>query len=409
MNPVRILIIGAGNCGNAYAGYSKAFPEEMHVVAVSEPNSAKREAFAKQYQLNHDKCFESWEQAFAEKQLADAAIICTRDQMHIEPAMAALHSGYHVLLEKPMATTEEDCRKLAAEAQKSKQIFGLCHVLRYTSHYQKMKEILDSGLVGDVANIEHIEPVNYWHMAHSYVRGNWRRTDESAPMILTKSCHDLDLLRWLAGVPCRHVSSFGTLTHFKKENAPDGSTERCIDGCVVEPDCPYSALKLYLNMELTSWPVDVITEDLSKEGREKALREGPYGRCVYHCDNDVVDHQVVSMEFENKITVSFTMSAFTRGHRRTRIMGTMGEVIGDFQTITVTNFRNNKSETVWKQDVQDQVGHGGGDFRLIKQFLKAVRANDPTLFESSVEASLESHLMAFAAEESRLKNKVMEL
>jgi len=177
----------------------------------------------------------------------------------------------------------------------------------------------------------------------------------------------------------------------------------------VEKECPYSALKLYMNMNLTDWPVSVITNDLSKKGREKALWEGPYGRCVYKSDNNVVDHQVVSMEFQNKVTASFTMSAFTDGHRRTRIMGTMGEIIGNFETMTLSNFRNQKKDVVWEKCEMDEMNHGGGDFRLMKQFLKAVIENDSTLFISSIEASLDSHLMAFAAEESRLETKVVEL
>ena len=409
MNPIRTIIIGAGSRGNTYASYSKSHPDEMQVVAVAEPHSERRRSFAKEYNLNAEQCFSSWENAFKQASLADVAIIATQDQMHVAPALCAIKIGYHVLLEKPMATTKKDCQTLFTAAKQSDKLFGLCHVLRYTSHYQKMKEIIDSGLIGEVITIEHLEPVNYWHMAHSYVRGNWRRLEESSPMILAKSCHDLDLIRWFADSPCKNISSFGSLTHFKENNAPDGSSHRCISDCAVEKECPYSALKLYMNMNLTDWPVSVITNDLSKKGREKALWEGPYGRCVYKSDNDVVDHQVVSMEFQNKVTASFTMSAFTDGHRRTRIMGTMGEIIGNFETMTLSNFRNQKKDVVWEKCEMDEMSHGGGDFRLMKQFLKAVIENDSTLFISSIKASLDSHLMAFAAEESRLETKVVEL
>ena len=407
MKQMSVLIIGVGNRGKTYASYSKSFPNEMKIIGIAEPIHEKRNEFAKQFNLNDSHCFESWKDAFKQPKMADISIICTQDQMHVEPALAAIKLGYHVLLEKPMAPTEAECRMLSQKAAQSNTIFGLCHVLRYTSHYQKMKEIIEAGMIGDVVAIEHLEPVNYWHMAHSYVRGNWRRLDESSPMILSKSCHDLDLIRWFADSPYKYLSSYGSLTHFKEENAPEGSSDRCISDCAVEKDCPYSSLKLYMNMELTGWPVSVITNDLSKEGREKALREGPYGRCVYRSDNDVVDHQVVSIEFENQVTVSFTMSAFTDGHRRTRIMGTMGEIIGDFETITLSNFKNQTKEIMWEKTTEDEMGHGGGDFSLMKQFLKAVRANDATLFSSSIEASVESHLMAFAAEKSRLEKKVV--
>ena len=409
MNPICTMIIGAGNRGLTYASYCKLFPNEMEIVAVAEPNDKKRNSFAIEYHLDSSSCFESWEDALSRDKIADAVIICTQDQMHVEPALASLKLDYHILLEKPMATTKADCIKLARAGNNSEKIFGLCHVLRYTSHYQKMKEIVDSGLIGDVITIEHLEPVNYWHMAHSYVRGNWRKLEKSSPMILAKSCHDMDLLRWFAGASCKRISSFGSLTHFKEENAPEGSSERCIDNCAVEQDCPYSALKLYLNMDLTGRPLSVITNDISKHGREKAMCEGPYGRCVYRSDNDVVDHQVVSIEFENKVTASFTMSAFTDGHRRTRIMGTMGEMIGNFETITLSNFRDHTKEIVWEKTSEDETGHGDGDFGLIKQFLKAVRSNNSTIFGSTIEESMESHLMAFAAEKSRVECKMMEI
>ncbi len=407
MEQKSILIIGAGDRGNTYASYAKSYPKEMKIVGVAERNPERREIFAAEYNLSLTHCYDSWEKAFRRPKFADIAIICTQDQMHVDPALAALSLKYHILLEKPLATTELECIRIAKEAEKSDKIFGLCHVLRYTSHYKKIKELIDSGIIGDVVTIEHLEPVNYWHMAHSYVRGNWRRLDESSPMILAKSIHDLDLMSWFADSSFKNISSFGSLNHFNEEKAPNGISERCILDCSVENECPYSALKLYMNMDLTGWPVSVITNDLSKIGREKALREGPYGRCVYRSDNDVVDHQVVSIEFENSVTVSFTMSAFTEGERRTRIMGTMGEIISDFETITLNNFRNQTKEVVWEKSFEDEVGHGGGDYGLLRQFLKAVRTNDPSLFSSSIKAVLESYLIAFAAEKSRIEEKVI--
>ncbi len=407
MDQKSAIIVGAGNRGKTYASYSLSFPHEMKIVGVADPNPEKRDTFIQLYHLDDSQCYNSWESIFDQPRLADIAIITTQDQMHVEPALAAMEKGYHILLEKPLATTEDDCITFNQKAQGYEKIIGLCHVLRFTSHYLKMKELIDSGIIGDVVNIEHLEPVNYWHMAHSYVRGNWRRLDESSPMIIAKSIHDIDLVSWFANSSYKSIYSIGSLRHFTKENAPEGSTDRCISDCAVENECPYSALKLYMNMELTGWPVSVIANDLSKEGRKKALQEGPYGRCVYQSDNDVVDHQVVSMEFENDVKASFTMSAFTDGERRTRIMGTMGEIIGDFNTITLSNFRNHSKEIVWKKSEEDEMGHGGGDFGLMKQFLLAVRANDSTLFSSSLEAAVESHLMSFGAEKSRLEKRII--
>ncbi|MEI6845666.1 MAG: Gfo/Idh/MocA family oxidoreductase, partial [Candidatus Firestonebacteria bacterium] len=355
--------------------------------------------------------FKTWEDVFKIKKFGDAVIICTRDDMHFGPAAAALKKGYHILLEKPIAPKEKDCKAMTALAKKSKKVFGICHVLRYTDYYKIIKNIVASGEIGEVVTIEHMEPVKYWHMAHSFVRGNWRSTKTSAPIIFAKSCHDLDIICWFMGKKCKKVSSFGSLTYYCKENAPKGSAARCTDGCKIEKDCPHSALKLYLNTENTDWPVSMISSDLSKEGRLKALKEGPYGRCVYKCDNNVMDHQVVSMEFEGKATASFTLSGFGAGltDRRIRIMGTKGELIGDSRYINVAGFKGEKKSTYdtlatgWNA----ATGHGGGDYGLMGDFVAAVRKNDPDLLTSSIEASLDSHLIGFAAEKSREQNKTV--
>jgi predicted dehydrogenase len=225
-------------------------------------------------------------------------------------------------------------------------------------------------------------------------------------MILAKSCHDMDIMLWFAGSDCKKISSFGSLIHFKKENAPPGSMLRCTDDCKVEIDCPYSAKKLYLNMELTGWPVNTISDDLSYEGRLKALKEGPYGRCVYQCDNDAVDHQVVSLEFDNGVTASFTMTAFTELGRKIRIMGTMGEVSGDGKNINYVNFRNGEKHTYVIEHKNNSM-HGGGDYALMEAFIKAVRSQDRKYISSTLEVSVQSHIMAFAAEESRVKRNVV--
>jgi predicted dehydrogenase len=284
-------------------------------------------------------------------------------------------------------------------------------VLRYTTYYRKLQSIVASGILGEVVTIEHLEPVGYWHQGHSFVRGNWRNVATSCPMILSKSCHDLDILRWLMDVPCTSVASYGSLKHFKAENAPAGSTARCTDGCTVEPGCPFSALKLYLDMKNNGWPVSVITEDTSYEGRMKAMREGPYGRCVYHSDNDVVDHQVLSLEFARERTASFTMTAFTTGSRRTRVMGTMGEATGDSRYITVANFRIGKQETMDTSLSETGItgGHGGGDDGLMEAFIKSTQHQDPSIIASSLEVSMESHRMAFEAERSRLERRTVML
>ncbi|MGB5873638.1 MAG: Gfo/Idh/MocA family oxidoreductase [Bacteroidota bacterium] len=410
--PASCLVLGAGSRGEAYASWALRNPGRMNVIGVAEPNRIRRERFSKTHDVPRERQFESWEDSLADTQLADVLVIATPDQLHHGAAMRGLELGYHILLEKPIAPTWDQCREILHQQKKHPQMVSVCHVLRYTSFYRKLKAILDSGALGDLVSVEHIEPVGYWHQAHSFVRGNWARSANSSPMILTKSSHDMDILRWLAGVPCRTVASFGSLKHFRPENAPEGSTERCIEDCAVEQECPYSALKLYLDMQTRDWPVSVIAEDLSYQGRVKALREGPYGRCVYHSDNDVVDHQVVALEFDHGITASFTMSAFTIvGSRRTRVMGTMGEATGDSRYILVEDFRTGRSEKIDtnSDDATIVGGHGGGDEGLVEDLVRAIQENDPSLLSTSLEESLESHLMAFAAERSRLERRTVDL
>lgn len=410
--PVSIICIGAGNRGNTYSGFALKHPEYMKMVGVAEPIEQRRITFASQYNIPKAQQWTSWEQVFTGPKLADAVLISTPDRLHHGPAIAAIRKGYHVLLEKPAATTLAHCEEIAAEAKKAGVMVAVCHVLRYAPYFIALKKIIGEGKLGQVVNIDHMEPVGYWHMAHSYVRGNWRNEKESSFMLLAKSCHDTDIIRWLVDKPCKRVSSFGSLMHFRKENAPAGSTDRCTSGCAAETTCPYSAKRIYLDMNKKGWPVTVITADLSEAGRLKALQEGPYGRCVYKSDNDVVDHQVVNMEFEGGTTASFTMSGFTpqqgMGMRQTRIMGTMGYLEGNMRSFTYTDFRTNQ-QTVSDTNINGGdagSGHGGGDWALVEQFCKAVGENNPSYLSSNIEVSIESHRMAFLAEEARLKGTV---
>lgn len=410
-NPVTFLIIGAGDRGSTYSHYSKLYPEEMKVIGIAEPDDKRRKLFTNEFELDDNKVFKNDEEALEKDKFADAVIIATPDDAHFSLATKAIEKGYAILLEKPLSNRKDECVLLNEYNKIFKGFVAVCHVLRYAPFYKKMKEIIDSGILGDVITIEHSEGVGWWHQAHSFVRGNWSDTSKSSPMILAKSSHDMDIILWLIGKHCKKISSFGSLIHFKKENAPAGSTYRCTDECKIEPECPYSALKLYLNMENTGWPVNTISNDLSFEGKMKALKEGPYGVCVYHCNNDAVDHQVVSMEFEEGKTASFTMSGFTQIGRKIRVMGTMGEARGDGKTIKVINFRNNTEKIIATGKGGDTIttGHGGADHGLLSAFIKAVKNNDISYISSTLDISLESHLMAFAAEESRITGKVIEL
>ncbi len=410
MKKVDAVVIGAGQRGmNAYAPYALRNPHEFNIVAVAEPNEKLRDMFAQKYSLSKDMCFRSWEELFQRPQIADAAIICTQDNMHYEPAMWAMRNGYHVLLEKPMSTSPKECIQLKDCAMKYKRILCICHVLRYTTFFSHIKKILDEGRIGRLILIQHNENIGYWHFAHSYVRGNWRNSEESSPIILAKCCHDMDIMLWLAGSDCKRISSFGTLTYFVKENKPKGAPERCLDGCPVKDECPYYAPNLYLT-ENTGWPTSVISTDTSIEMRVKALLEGPYGRCVFSCDNNVVDHQVVNLEFSNEVMAAFSMCAFTNKLGRTiKLMGTRGEIRGNFEKkeIEVSDFLSGTTEVVYLKNIMS--GHGSGDYGILSNFIQMVR--DENFIESakSLDIALQSHIMAFAAEKSRITGQIVDM
>ena len=412
MDPVRLIVVGAGGRGSGYATYARHHPEELQIVGVAEPRDFYRERLADDYDIPYDNICTDWRELAARPKFADGVIITTQDAMHAEPAVAFANLGYHVLLEKPMAPNADDCRRIVDAAKRNDIIFAVCHVMRYTSYTQQLKAILDSGRIGEIVSIEHLEPVGYWHQAHSFVRGNWRNEAESSPMLLAKSCHDLDWLRYLVGQPCVQVSSFGSLKHFRPEEAPEGAGERCLE-CAVEPVCPYSAVKIYLGRVRrgeTGWPVNVLTPDVTVEGVTEALRTGPYGRCVYGCDNDVVDHQVVNLLFANGATASFTMTAFTRQRdRETHIFGTRGEIYGNGSTIQIYDFLTDQTETIQTDRASDGsilTGHGGGDYGIMQRFVTALSTGDRSQILSGPDETLETHLMVFAAEAARREGRV---
>ncbi len=412
--PVTLLIVGGGHRGCGYAAFAKKHPELARVVGVAEPREFYRRKLTQEHGIVPENVFTDWRQAAGRKRFADAVIIATQDRQHTEPAVAFAGLGYDMLLEKPMANTEADCRKIAAAVKESGILFAVCHVLRYTDYTRRLKAILDEGRIGRIVSIQHLEPVGYWHQAHSFVRGNWRNESESSFMLLAKSCHDLDWLRHVMGKPMRRVSSFGSLMHFRRDDRPAGAADRCLD-CGVEAQCPYSARRIYLERFRaghTGWPVDVITSDLTEAGVTAALRDGPYGRCVYACDNDVVDHQVVNIEFDGGPTATFTMTAFTEmSDRKTRIFGTRGRIEGDGRMLRVLDFLTDREETIDTRAPAGSIlgGHGGGDYRLMQGFVAAVGERDPAKILSGPAETLESHLAVFAAERARREGRVVEI
>ena len=400
--PVTAVIIGNGSRGSLYSSFALKMPEEWRIVGVAEPIPYRREKCAADHALPADRVFTTWEHVFARPRFADVAVITTQDRMHFGPAMAALELGYDLLLEKPIAPSWEECRAIYRKAVEQGAVVAVCHVLRYAPYFVQLREVIASGLIGDVVSIQHMEPVQHLHMSHSFVRGPWRRKDESNPIILAKSCHDLDLLCWWTGRRCARVSAFGSLTKFTAANAPAGAPPHCLDGCPAEATCPYHAGNVYVHKK-TWGTYHLVTPDRSDAGILAELRKGQYGRCVYRCDNDVPDHMVTNLEFAGGVTAAFSLEACTSyDGRRTRVMGTLGDVVGDEDVLEVSLFAGGKATWDVRKAAADLQGHGGGDQRMVRDLVQAVARRDPALLATTLQHSMESHLIAFMAEESRL-------
>lgn len=453
-SPLTAILIGAGDRGaQSYAPYALAHPGELRFVAVAEPNPARRQRFAAAHAIPPARQYPTWEHLLAQGQIADLAFVTTMDSLHTGPCLAALAAGYDVLLEKPMATTLEDCIGLVQTAERAGRILQICHVLRYTPFFDKLHQIIESGRLGEIVSFEQRENVVYWHMAHSYVRGHWRSSQLEAPMILAKCCHDLDALYWNLG-PLSRLSSFGALRHFRPENAPPGAPARCTDGCPAAETCPWYAPRLYVQRtplyhvarrsalaferlgaallldypglakslqrllppfaaaaDYRGWPLSVISEDTSPQGLQRALEAGPWGRCVYHCDNNVVDHQVVNLEFESGVSGVLVMHGHSHLDCRTlRYDGTRATLRGVFangmnDSIEIHDHLTGRVERIQLRPTMGR--HGGGDDALVSGFLRAVHGEAAAL--TSARASLESHLMAFAAEQARVEGRVIDM
>lgn len=409
--PITAITLGAGARGNVYGNYAKDHPDEVNIVGVAEPITIRNDRYARKHQIEDKNRFVTWEHVFEKPKFADAIIITTPDHLHYGPCMKALDMGYDVLLEKPMAQTEKECRDILAKTKKTGRIVGLCHVLRYAPYFVKLRELIHNGSIGTLVSLQHFEPIQHIHMAHSFVRGNWHNSKATTPIIIAKSCHDLDMMRWLVNKPCKRVSAFGNLSWFVRKNAPEGSTPRCHEGCAIESSCPYSAMKIYLRDRTYLYVFDLPEKiEMQPDAIMNNLKLTNYGRCVYRMENDQCDHYVMSLEFEGGITASFNMEAFTSYHgRRTRVMGSMGDLQGDMEKFVHTDFRTGKV-TTWDSDsfddgIYSKHGHGGGDARLMRNWVQAVSQQNASLLTSTIDASIESHLMGFAAEKSRKTGK----
>ena len=417
MEKKKLILIGAGHRGNSYTKIGMDLGK-FELVAIAEPVKERREFVAKRHGVAPEMCFESWEPLLALGKIADAAVIATMDRDHFAPAMKAIEEGYDLLLEKPVSPVLEECVALEKAAREKGVQVLVCHVLRYTPFYRALKALIDAGKVGRVMNIEQSEGVGNIHQSHSFVRGNWGNSERASFMLLQKSCHDLDILQWLVGKDCLRVQSFGHRSFFREDNAPEGATARCFEGCPHIDTCIYSAKKLYIEREDGNWFRGAATKMHSHPTDEQvmeALATTNYGRCVFKCDNDVVDHQIVNMEFEDEVLVSFTMSAFNLGGRKIKIMGTKGELIAEADNPVIT-YNDLITQTTEKINVEDAVasdsilsGHGGGDSGIMSSMYDLLCGDASAADLSNIAISVKNHKIVFAAEKSRLENRVVEL
>ncbi len=408
MKEITYAIIGYGGRGRTFAKIALENPQLfIRIVAVAEPNAEKRALAAEECHLTPEQVFESASDMFDKPKLADAVVVSTLDKLHAQQAIPAMNKGYNVLLEKPMAVTLEDCLAIEETQRKNNVVVCVCHSLRYHPFYSQLKKMMDSGILGEIVCIDAMEGVNHIHQSHSFVRGAWGNEEKSTFMLMAKSCHDVDLLSYLVGKKCERTSSFGSLTYFNSKNRPVSAPEKCIDGCPAEETCPYHVLKVYVENKF--WRGLFAGMNLSEEALTEYLVNGPYGKCVFGCDNDVVDHQVAGFEFEGGATATFTMTAFHPGGRFIRVHGTQGYIIGDMEARTLihTDFASGIITTTEVPAMEG--GHGGGDYLVMKSLTEAIRKEDPTAVLTTAQESLSTHKIVFAAETARKEKRVVEV
>ncbi|MDR5699236.1 Gfo/Idh/MocA family protein [Agromyces aerolatus] len=434
MRPQRLVIIGAGGRGrDAYGRWALDHPDRARIVGVADLSAIRRGALAAE--AGGAAEYEDWQDAVADlgRLRADGVVIAVPDALHVDVAIAVADAGLPFLLEKPAAPDLAELTRLAAHVRQASSRLAVGHVLRFTPFWRSVKRILDSGAIGRAMTLEVRENVGFWHFAHSYVRGNWRRSASSGAMVLTKTSHDLDLIRWLAGDAPDRVYSIGELTWFRPENAPPGAPGFCLDGCPVADSCPFFAPRYYVDAlaGVSGHPVHLLGGDPSPEGRLAALRTGDYGRCVYRSDNDVADHQQTTMMFPGGLTATLTASAFTAENTRNvvitasagQLTGHMesGEIVVDLFSPSATlpdglpvaehevtrkppmgHERHTLRVRPPEDDLGDHAGHAGGDAGLMSAFVDALVSATVGEGELSFDTALDSHLIAFAAEHSRV-------
>jgi predicted dehydrogenase len=405
--PVRIAVIGAGVRGTGLARKLVSSGFAAVIVAVAEPDEEKRKDFAKEFNLTETKIFAGWEELTKHLNDCDAAIIATLDNQHTGPAIACLHRGWHLLIEKPLSDSFRECLLIDKAQQEAKKVVAVCHTLRFMDGYRKVKQLLESGTIGQLIHIEHFEAIGNMRFVHNYVRGRWAREENNTFLLLHKCCHDIDYINWLIKEPCMRVSSFGSLKYFTPVNAPEGSTYRCIDNCRVKKSCPYNAVPIYVDGALEEWPAKDICKVHTSEAHIDAIQNGPYGICAWHADNDVVDHQIVMMEFGGGTTATCTLSGYSATNgRRIRLQGSLGEMLFDEARgqISIKIFSEKESRTI---EITASDSYHPEDKDILNNWISSIVLSTSVAVDTR--EALRTHAVVFAAELSRKENRVVEM
>ena len=410
MEKVRLIVLGAGGRGTIYARHALQLGGTAEVVAVAEPRAFFRDRLGDMHRIPPENRVADWRELAEREKFADAVVIATQDRMHVGPAVEFARKGYHILIEKPLAPDPEGCREIRRAVDDAGVLLAAGLVLRYTNCTRALKKIVDSGAIGQIVSVQHLEPVGHWRFAHAYVRGNWSREADSSSVLLAKSIHDLDWLCFIAGARPARVQSFGSRMFFRRENQPEGAADRCLE-CSLQETCPYSAPKFYLGRiregNIDNY-VESVTGDPTEENLLEVLKTSPYGRCVFACDNDVVDHQTVNLEFANGATAVFTLAGCSRyGDRRTVVFGSLGEIRCDGEHLTCHLYDTGETREIPIPEHAQGDRHGGGDYNLLEAFVNAIRTGDRSPVVSGMAESFATHMLTFAAEESRRSGKVV--
>ena len=428
MKKLKAALLGAGNRGQIYCDYALTCPNELEIVSVIDINSFKMDEAGDKYGIERDMRFLSLDEFIKANVECDFVVNATMDEMHYETAMKLIEAGYNLVLEKPITANLSELLDIERAAREKGVKILVCHVLRYTPFYRSIKEIIDSGKIGKVINMQLNEHVWYGHFVNSYVRGKWRSEKAcGSGLLLAKCCHDTDLICWLNNITePKTISSFGSKSFFTEKNAPEGATQYCYE-CPNKETCMFNAYKFQIEKDFIpfyTWAdLNKPLEEITLEEKVEFLKKDVYGQCVYKTDMDIVDRQCVSVEFENGSIATLNMIGGTsKAGRHIHVICEYGEIVGyveesklilrvfDQNEVKYTEETIDCSKEYERGDGDNSVaGHYGGDYFLMKDAVRYFNGISESVSVTKIEDSLNGHYVCYAAEISRKEGKTLSL